>query len=131
MPKQWNGLLGTRFIGERDYRPDSSYVTTEFVQIFVPLIPFRSFRVKLIRQTASLTEWQLIEKVPLSGRQVASYYAFFLITAASVFGAMEYGERLVDAVGLPRNMVGWTYILSFALPFVIPWGLRRRARRAA
>lgn len=37
---------GTIFYGQRDFRPDGSYRTTEFVSIFhVPLVPRRTIRV--------------------------------------------------------------------------------------
>jgi hypothetical protein len=41
-----NGI-GMTFYGKRDFRGDGSFITTEWVTfLFVPLIPFRSFRVR-------------------------------------------------------------------------------------
>ena len=40
-----NGI-GTTFYGQRDFQPDGSYLTTEWlVFLYVPLIPIRSLRV--------------------------------------------------------------------------------------
>jgi hypothetical protein len=44
MPASINGF-GTDFYGERDYHPDGSYITTEWVTAFYfPIIPLRSCR---------------------------------------------------------------------------------------
>ena len=45
MPSNVNGF-GTKYYGQRDFRPDGSYVTTNFFCVgFVPIIPLHSVRV--------------------------------------------------------------------------------------
>src|SRR5262245_20240386 len=63
MPYTLNGI-GTRFYGKRDLRPDGSYITTEWVTFaYVPLVPFRSFRVSYLGPGAGLSEtYQIIDR---------------------------------------------------------------------
>ncbi|WP_008308223.1 hypothetical protein [Leptolyngbya sp. PCC 6406] len=45
MPFNVNGI-GTTYYGRRDFRPDGSYITTEwFIFLMVPIAPLRTFRV--------------------------------------------------------------------------------------
>jgi len=45
MPHMINGF-GTTFYGQRDFKPDGSYVTTEWIVCwFIPILPLRSLRV--------------------------------------------------------------------------------------
>jgi hypothetical protein len=46
MAFSFNGI-GTSFYGQRDFRPDGTYTTTEwFVFLAIPVIPLRSLRVR-------------------------------------------------------------------------------------
>src|ERR1019366_9375397 len=46
MAYSFNGF-GTTFYGQRDFRDDGSYITTEWVVVMlIPVIPLRSFRVR-------------------------------------------------------------------------------------
>jgi hypothetical protein len=41
-----NGI-GTTFYGQRDFRADGTFITTEWlVLVYIPFIPFRSLRVR-------------------------------------------------------------------------------------
>ena len=43
-----NGI-GTTLIGKRDFRPDGSFVTTEwFTLVFIPIFPMRSLRIQRV-----------------------------------------------------------------------------------
>ncbi len=46
MPRVINGV-GTRFYGESNWRSDASFQTTEWlVMLYVPVVPFKSLRVR-------------------------------------------------------------------------------------
>jgi hypothetical protein len=45
MPFTFNGI-GTTIYGARDFKPDGSYIATEWlVFVYVPVIPYRSMRI--------------------------------------------------------------------------------------
>jgi hypothetical protein len=45
MPFTYNGI-GTKFYGQRDVKPDGSYIATEWIVfIHIPILPIGSFRV--------------------------------------------------------------------------------------
>jgi hypothetical protein len=84
--------FGTRYLGQRDYGPDGSYVTTEFVTaLYIPLIPLRSFRAV---ETAGSFRWFgpraayartscLAQRRPLCWAQVGAVYGTLTLCAAS------------------------------------------------
>jgi len=82
MPFAINGF-GTAFCGQCDYRPDGSFVTTEWITLcFVPTLPLRSFR--LIRTQAGdinvvifrSESYGVLKRLPLCGPQVLRVYLF-------------------------------------------------------
>ena len=51
MPFNFNGI-GTDYYDEYDFRPDGSYVTTEWASLFyLPLFPIRSVRLIRLRKS--------------------------------------------------------------------------------
>lgn len=96
MPSMIGGI-GTSFIGERDKRPDGSYVTTEFFVVGIPLFPLRSFRVrplgdmKVFLNTTS-QDFE-VTPVPLNWRQVINVYAGCAIAIGILLGVIWYFNR--------------------------------------
>ena len=73
-----NGF-GTTFVGECDYEPDGTYVTTAWiVALWVPLIPLYSARVLSVEPTMlSGTNYQII-KQPVHWGQARRIWAYTL-----------------------------------------------------
>jgi len=78
MPFTFNGF-GTKFYGNRDVAEDGSYVTTEWITaLYVPLVPLRSYRVRLVGQGTNVVvhrsqSYQTV-RVPLCWPQVRNVY---------------------------------------------------------
>jgi hypothetical protein len=111
--------FGAMNYGQRDFRPDGSYVTTMwFVCFYVPIVPIRSKRllptgeVKYFSTRAKRTYAEL-EKTKPNGKQVASVYAFFALEIAIYITAVVRDSLWFAIPGIP--------ILA------LPWLLRRRA----
>lgn len=131
-----NGI-GTTFYGERDFRSDYSYVTTEWIVfLYIPLIPIRSLRVI---PTATRPDsdsfrigfgetksYRILEKTPPNWKQVLYTYVFFLGFPSWVFFlafCLSVAPSLQSLTGL---------ILLFALsipPAFLPQLLQRRAEK--
>jgi hypothetical protein len=72
VPFSINGC-GTRYYGKQDKRQDGSYITTEWITFFfIPLIPLRSLRVKLIRKRVKPTKKQSVWALIASAKEVLS-----------------------------------------------------------
>ena len=85
MPSNVNGF-GTKYYGQRDFRPDGSYITTNFFCLaFVPIIPLHSVRVipdpKNSAMPFSKNYYAVLEKRWPNPLQVLSIY---LWSAAAV-----------------------------------------------
>jgi hypothetical protein len=88
MPFAINGF-GTAFCGQCDFRPDGSFVTTEWITaVYVPLLPFRSFRLARARQQdINLVLYRsegyaILERLSVSWTQVFRVYGFMAFAAA-------------------------------------------------
>jgi len=126
---------GTELYGKRNFAYDGSYLTTEWVTIFlIPIIPIRSLRVK---DTSNVTgawyfvygwtsrEFVICRRQSLSLRQVAFTYIY-------VIGLLIFLLTLVVVDVLPADSVWLCRIFIVALGglwLLIPWVLRRKALR--
>jgi|ERR1035437_3994201 hypothetical protein len=126
MPYSFNGI-GTRLYGKRDFRPDGSYVTTEWAAIlWIPALPLKSMR---IHETAgtdvgvfSNLKYVILEQTPyLHKKQVLCVYSF----AAAVVACFLLGLAYLD---YGNEFLVW---VAVALLAMIPYALRRRARNNA
>jgi hypothetical protein len=88
-PYSINGF-GTRYYGKRDFDPDGSYITTEWIVFaFLPIVPFRSLRVSYLGEAEGKTylfgfgtthNYSIHEKrFPPNWKQVFSTYAFLSV----------------------------------------------------
>ena len=131
MPYTLNGI-GTRYYGKRDFHADGSYITTEWVTfVYIPLIPFRSLRVRHLGPAeprfsigvGSSDLYAISEKTTTNWRQVLYTYGFVSLVAVWTSLVMPFGADMKEAaLGMPIMLLGpW-------LPAPIPWLLRQRAR---
>jgi hypothetical protein len=86
MPSSVNGF-GTKYYGQRDFRPDGSYVTTNFIcLLFLPVFPIHSVRVipdpKNSWVPFSKNYYAILEKRWPNPLQVLSIYAWAAAAAA-------------------------------------------------
>lgn len=103
MPDSFAGF-GTKFVGARDFRADSSYVTTEFFTLWnFPLIPLRSFRVietersfRMLRLIARSTSHYRTWPIPLCWKQIGFVYTTIALSIGSLLG-------LLSATGNQQN----------------------------
>jgi hypothetical protein len=134
MPSSIQGF-GTAFVGQRDFWPDGSYVTTEWIVVlFLPLIPLRSVRVKaspmrvrtLYVAASTHRDYVICDERRPHLKQVACVYGFAIFYAAWIFGLAvslhSFAARVSDTVGIA------VLLLIVGLPWLLPWYLRERAK---
>ena len=123
-----NGV-GTTFYGKRDYHPDASYITTQWVVFcFLPVLPLRSLRVRPTDSQSdyilSTHHYEVLKKRCPSWKQVLYTYSY----VALLFG----GPPLIGLIAQSYHSV----LIELSLPFwvallcLLPYLLRRRARHA-
>ena len=127
--------FGTAFIGKRDFWPDGSYLTTEWiVGCFIPLVPRRSLRVKpTLRRTTfryvagSISQdYSISDERPPDPKQVACVYGFVASYFAWIFGLVSLFSRLAGRFNDTAGVV--TMLVLLVLPWAVPPILRERAR---
>jgi hypothetical protein len=122
------------FYGQRDFRSDGSYITTEWFTLFyIPLVPFRSFRVKYknFEKTdwnASVTRFDILEKTGPNFRQALSIYGFFAVLAGVAWLNGEYYDRIAAKTGTTFATV--LTVMVFALALALPLITRYLAKQA-
>ncbi len=82
---------GTLYYGKRDFRPDGSYVTTEFIALlWIAVIPIRSLRVKHtgtdVEGIGLISRYAEFARTRPHLKQVLSVYAFELAILAFIMG---------------------------------------------
>jgi len=126
--------IGTAFIGKRDFDPDGSYVTTEWVVfLYLPLVPLRSLRMeKTDRKSknwfpilSSTSTFDVTARGRPNWKQVLCVYSFVLICVAWAyfFAASPIMVKVYDSFGK------WLGAILFWLPACLPFTLRAYARR--
>ena len=134
MPTSLHGI-GTGFYGKRDYQPDGSYITTEFVIfIGIPIVPLKSLRVRYGGATGivfpivhSEESYTVLATTRPNIKQVLSIYGFAAFMACWVSGVIWAYGRMEGKLGQTAASALW-YLLC-ALPALLPMLLRRAARR--
>jgi hypothetical protein len=128
-----NGI-GSTFYGERDYAPDGSYLTTEFL-IFLnaPIVPIRSLRVirtgKEAGDTSTTTHYRVLSVQKLHILQVVSVYLFALVFAAAGILALTAITRGWFGRNVVAMVIGTVVLLSS--PHLFATILQHRARLRA
>ncbi len=128
-----NGF-GATFIGECDYEPDGTYITTAWiVALWIPLIPLYSARILSAESTMlSGTNYQII-KLPIHWRQAGRIWAYVLGMAAMIalMSLLVQSHDIRDLLPpLLSEILSWV-VLGALLPYAfLPFFLRYRARKA-
>lgn len=105
-----NGI-GTTFYGQRDFRADGSYVTTEwFVILYLPVVPIKSLRIAETNDRTnaviySSESYHVLGQVPLSAIQVLSTYLFTMVYVGGIASTFY---------------LGWPWYV-IVLSFIVPW----------
>jgi hypothetical protein len=125
MPSNVNGF-GTKYYGQRDFRVDGSYVTTNFFCLaFVPIIPLHSVRVipdpKNSWVPFSKNYYAILEQRWPDALQVLSIYLWS--AAAIAMGILFFWkiEPLLKARALWLTQ-GWVEPVLFAVLVALPVG---------
>lgn len=135
MPSSFQGF-GTGFVGQRDFWPDGSYVTTEWhIYFFVPLIPIRSVRVKAgTLQTRSLyviagtrRDYLICDEQPVNLKQALSVYGFLAFYAVWAYGLLALLRPWMRT--LSDSVETTLMLLIVTVPWIVPWYLRLRGKR--
>lgn len=89
MPRTVRGI-GTKYYGASDRQSDGSFVTTEWITLFAPVIPLRSLRVhylgkRELGRRRSAEYYNVADKVPLHMKQVLRIYGWHLASWFIVF----------------------------------------------
>jgi hypothetical protein len=136
MPTSVNGF-GTRYIGQRDFRTDGSYVTTNFISIlFFPLFPLHSVRVIPYPNNMNIpfhtNYYTILEKRRPHFEQVLSIYA----CAAAVVGMAILFISTIDpfiAECAPFLIGGFfelfAFLFSLSLPLIFATWLQNNAHK--
>lgn len=121
MPSNVNGF-GTKYYGQRDFRPDGSYVTTNFICLaFLPIIPLHSVRVipdpKNSAMPFSKNYYAILEKRWPHPLQVLSIYLW--AGAAAGMGILFFWkiEPILKARSLTQD---WQEAVLFAVCVGVP-----------
>jgi len=136
MPFNFNGI-GTDYYGECDFRPDGSYVTTEWASLFyLPLFPIRSVRlIRLRKSDVSSVAFSskgavIIERLPLHWRQVGNLYGFMVLCVVYVATLSTCPALLGRSwEDIPPKLAAFIWLALLTLPYLLPMFLRLRARQ--
>jgi hypothetical protein len=129
MPFSVNGI-GTTYYGCRDFLPNGSYITTEWVIVlFIPVVPLSSFRVLPIggRKPGLLSSSQQysVQRVPLCVKQVRNTYLAVLIGILAVLPIYLLGTNTTIS-----SIYGAALLITVLIWFAVSRWLRRRKRRS-
>jgi hypothetical protein len=135
MAYTFNGI-GTTFYGQRDFRVDGTYITTEWIAVFYfPIVPLRSLRVRYQGPgdpprfgIGSSENYAVYEKSFPHWKQVLCTYGYvaFLIAWVYFVGstAISRFPHALDKV----SSVTMIFIVCM-IPVPTPWILRHYAQR--
>jgi hypothetical protein len=135
MPSSLQGF-GSAFVGRRDFWPDGSYVTTEWITaLFVPLVPVRSVRVKagplqtrfLYVAGGTQRNYVICDEQRPHRKQVVCVYGFIALYTAWVIGALALLSPISRSIS--NNLGAALLVLIVAVPWILPWYLRERSKR--
>lgn len=125
--------IGTTFYGQRDFRRDGTFITTEWlVFLFVPIIPIRSMRVRYEDGVNAgffyEHNYSVFEKSIPNWKQVLFTYGYFVFMIAWVYfiwttAASSFRNALYTDFGMSMTAI------ASLIPAPTPWILRRYAMR--
>ena len=114
----------TSAFGKTDFLPDGSFVTTQWLSLFmIPIVPLGSFRV--IKSKRSPNHDRICERTPLNAKQIALVYLFLVLYACwLLFAPVLMNEYLLDA---PVWVFLTVLLFGLPVPAILPWLARRNA----
>jgi|SRR5579863_2450381 len=121
--------FGTSFVGQRDFWPDGSYITTEWVVLlFLPLIPLRSLRVTETTSEGgtpfySKQGYLVRRELPIHLRQVLCVYGF-LVFYVGLCALAAMASPLLPGHAAEIILVA----VVIGTPWLVPWYARARAK---
>lgn len=131
---------GTNFYGQRDYRADGSYITTEWlVGFYIPLIPLRSLRVRYQGPGerrfpigfGSAESYAVYEKTAPNWRQVLCTYGLIVVSVGGLILMLDIGGQYFPN-GLEGHPIAFLGLAAaVVVPIFVPRILRYRARKKA
>ena len=135
MPFMLQGF-GTTFYGKRDFRPDGSYLTTEWIVVLaVPVFPIRSLRIIPLpggKNTGFFVSepYRVLERRFASLKQVTSTWGFLIVLVGYWILLALVLDRLGlwDYKGTALTIVSVLFAVLATIPAFLPLYLRRRAR---
>jgi hypothetical protein len=121
--------IGTRFFGQRDFRPDGTYVTTEFSILFhIPVLPIRSVRVRYdgVRRNTETgirgPQYEIREETSLNWIQILYVYAYVVFVFWWLFFWLTHCDKLTK--NLDEKVGALTIVVGFIWQFFIPQAMR-------
>src|SRR6516165_8665629 len=98
--------IGTAVYGERDYRPDGSYLTTEWaIFAWMPIFPISSLRISCFQTrfyaVYDASSYYVHETTSPNLKQVLSVYSWIASLIALCFAANMFQEDFASVVGIP------------------------------
>ncbi len=135
--------IGTTFYGQRGFRADGSYITTEWIVLcYIPVVPMRSLRV-LAKGSESLgalyhkQNYAVLEERQLSWKQVLCTYFYvvsYLFWCIGLFlcvGRIEPFLQRSFARQTSEYLFAAVVLFGLAAPAVVPFIVRWQARKHA
>jgi hypothetical protein len=119
--------------GERDYRPDGSFVTTQvFAVAWLPLFPIISKRISYTRNrdysTYDPDGYFVCETLPLDRKQVLSIYGRFVCIIAPLVVWDIFQDALTKSLA-DEDLAAGLCLFCSMVACMFPYFLRRRAKR--
>lgn len=118
MPRTVNGI-GTKYYGASDRQPDGSFVTTEWITLFAPIIPLRSLRMHYLGKRDSSELYNIAGPTALDKKQVLQIYGLHVVTWIVVFLPLFFPgletASTVASVLMITAMVFWLWIVPGVL----------------
>jgi hypothetical protein len=135
IPTSFKGI-GTRCFGQREFRSDGTFVTTEFsIMGNFPVLPIRSLRVRYLGRRRNPAEpglrpgplYEIHEETNLNWIQIGYVYAFMVFV---VWWLFFFGRRCDSFTkNMDEKLGALVIILGFVWPFFIPSAMRFVRRR--
>ena|ERR1035438_8013007 len=125
--------IGMMVYGERDYWPDGSFVTTEWVVFaYLPIAPIISERISYTRNSDYATYdsngFYVYETTPSNRKQVVGTYAWFASFLALFFAWIYFKGAIETQIG-DADKAAELWLTMLAIILALPYTLRRLAKR--
>ena len=119
--------IGTMTYGQRDYWPNGSFITTEWIVFaWVPIAPLSSMRLARSNEGRPLARrkegYYVYEETELNAKQVVSVYCWLACFIGVFFGLATAEDRLPRLLG---DLAAPVSLLAFGIVLAWPYLIRR------